>query len=335
MKLTLLPLLMLATQASPVDAGELLVGNKSDATVWRLDLDDGTRLGAVDTGPGPHEIAMAPGTGVAIVANYGDTTPGNSLTVIDTASGKIARTIDLGEHRRPHGARFLPDGRRALVTTEGSASLLLVDVAAGRVERAIDVGGGGGHMVALSGDGDTAFVSKIAAGTVVRVDLGSGETLEKPAGAGAEGIAVHADGSVWVTNREDGSVTVHDPDTLEIRHVLPSEGFPIRVAFTADGRHALVTNARAGNLAVFDTATHERIATVELAEAGREYEDTMLGKAALPIGVVVDPDEPRAYVAISGADQIAVVDTREWRVVERWPTGDEPDAMAIVPGAQD
>lgn len=331
MKLALLPLLILATQAFPADAAELLVGNKSGASVWRLDLDDGTRLGTVDTDPGPHEIAVAPGTGLAIVANYGDGAPGHSLTVVDTGSGGASRTIDLGEHHRPHGARFLPDGRRALVTTEGSGSLLLVDVPAGRVERAIDVGGGGGHMVAVSGDGETAFVSKIAAGTVVRVDLDSGRTLEKPAGAGAEGIAVHAGGDVWVTNREDGSVTVHDPDTLEIRHVLPSEGFPIRVAFTADGRHALVTNARAGNLAVFDTATRERIATVELAEPGREYEDTMLGKAALPIGVVAGPDGSRAYVAISGADQIAVVDTRRWRVVERWPTGDEPDAMAIVP----
>ncbi len=56
----------------------------------------------------------------------------------------------------------------------------------------------------------------------------------------------------------------------------------------------------------------------------------MLGKAALPIGVIADPDRARVYVAISGGNEIAVIDTNSWKVVERWKTGKEPDALGIV-----
>ena len=315
-------------------ADELLVGNKSGDSVWRLSPRDGHKTGEFRTGEAPHEIAVAGNGRFALVSNYGRETSGNTLSVLDLVGGKPTRSIDLGEHGAPHGVRLLPGDRRALVTTEGSANVLLVDIASGKVERAIDVGGGTGHMLALSPDAKSAYVTKINAGTVSRIDLSSGiKTHERPAGKGAEGVAVSPDGrEVWVANRADGTLTVHDPATLALRRRMSSKGFPIRVAFSSDGRHALVVNAGAANVAVFDTRTRLRIAIVELAEAGRDYNQTMLGRAALPIGLVMDPSRPRAYVAISGGDRIAVIDTRSWKVVDRWPAGREPDALGFVPG---
>ncbi|MFR0656724.1 hypothetical protein SB719_19415, partial [Pantoea sp. SIMBA_079] len=103
----------------------------------------------------------------------------------------------------------------------------------------------------------------------------------------------------------------------------PSTGFPIRVVFTPDGRHALVTNATAATLAVFDAATRAPIATVDLMPPDAELRETMLGRGALPIGAIADPARPRVYVAISGADRIAVVDTGSWTVQDYWATGRE------------
>jgi len=57
----------------------------------------------------------------------------------------------------------------------------------------------------------------------------------------------------------------------------------------------------------------------------------MLGQGPMPIGVVADPSRPRVYVAISGGDRVAVVDTESWRVLDYWPTGRQPDALGIVP----
>lgn len=317
---------------APATAADLLVGNKSADTVWRLSTQDGSKRGEFATGQGPHEIVVSADGKRALVSNYGGAQPGHSLSVIDLRGSAEVRTIDLGDNGKPHGMRWLPGDRRAVVTTEASRRLVLVDIDSGKSEAAIDLGEGRGHMVALSKDGKTAYVTKIDQGTVSRVDLGARKkTHEVAAAAGAEGVAVHAgSGEVWVSNREAGNVTVHDPATLAIRATVPSPGFPIRVVFTPDGRNALVTNARAATLSVIDTASKRVVATVDLKRDGAQYRDTMLGKAALPIGVIADAKQPRVYVAISGGDEIAVIDTRAWKVVDYWKTGREPDALGLV-----
>ena len=327
----LLLALLLSVPAAASKQGTLLVGNKSDDTVWRLSLEDGSRTGQFASGPGPHEIAVSGDCRIAVVTDYGRQQPGHSLTVLDLAGDGAPRSIELGEHGRPHGVRLLPDGD-VLVTAEQSHALLRVDLEAGAVAQAIDIGGGVGHMVALSRDGAIAYVSKIAAGTVLRVDLAAGAvTHEVAAGEGAEGIEVAPDGSVWVTNRAEDTVTVHDPDSLARVDTLASPGFPIRVVFTPDGRHALVTNAMAATMSVFDAAARTHVATVALRPEGVEAGQSMLGQGPMPIGAIADPVRPRAYVAISGGDRIAVVDTIDWRVLDYWPTGRQPDALAIAP----
>ncbi|MET0582474.1 MAG: YncE family protein, partial [Pseudoxanthomonas sp.] len=181
----------LAIAAGRVHADELLVGNKSADSVWRLSLRDGHKTGEFRTGKAPHEIAVAGSGRFALVSNYGRETSGNTLSVLDLAGGKPTRSIDLGEHGAPHGLRLLPGDRRAVVTTESSARLLVVDVDRGVVERVIDVGAGTGHMVALSPDAKNAYVTKINAGTLSRIDLASGlKSHERAAGKGAEGVAV-------------------------------------------------------------------------------------------------------------------------------------------------
>ena len=331
MRLLCVGLLVLAGSSQ---AAELLVANKSADSVWRLSMRDGRKIGEFRTQEAPHEIAVSSDGRFAVTSNYGAETSGNTLSVLDLVGGKPTRHIDLGEHSAPHGLRLLPGNRQALVTTEGSGKLLRVDLLTGQVEKVMEVGDGTGHMLALSPDSRYAYVTKIASGTVSRIDLATGlKTHERPAGKGAEGVAVRPDGSeVWVTNRQDGTITVHDPKTLAVKRRMSSKGFPIRVVFTPDGRHALVTNAVAATLAVFDTRTKLPVATVELAKEAADYQATMLGRGALPIGVVVDPERPRVYAAISGSDRVAVIDTQSWKVIDQWATGREPDALGIVPG---
>ncbi|MGO1068372.1 YncE family protein [Lysobacter sp. CA199] len=321
----------------PAVSGEILVGNKSADTVWRLSLEDGRKLGEFPTQPGPHEIVVSHDGATALVANYGTgDKPGHTLSVLDLRGSAAPRIIDLGRHGRPHGLRFLPGDREALATTEASQHLLRVDIASGKIVAEIALGAGKGHMVAVAADGKTAYVTKVDRGTVSRIDLSTNaKTDEVDAGKGAEGIAVRpGSGEVWVSNREADSVTVHDPRTLAIRDTLPSPGFPIRVVFTADGRQALVSNARAATLSVFDAKRKKSLATVELTRADAQYRDTMLGRAALPIGVIADPKRPRVYVAISGGDEIAVIDRKTWKPVAQWKTGREPDALALSLGGK-
>jgi YVTN family beta-propeller protein len=310
----------------------LLVGNKSAHTLWAIDLASGERRASFETGNSPHEVAVAPGGQFAVVSNYGDRAEaGNSLTVVDVSAGRVVRTIDLGQDTRPHGVAFRPDGV-LVVTTEGSDHLVLVDIEEGRVVRRIPIAEGVGHMVALSPDGRHGWVTNISAGTLEKVDLDAGQVLGLVrTGGGAEGVAVTLDGEeVWVTNRDDDTVSVIAPANLETIGTLPSAGFPIRVVMTQDGRHAVVTNARAATLSVFDVRSRALVATVAIADPDGDYQDTLLGRAALPIGVIAHPDSSRVYVALAGADEIAVIDTIGWEIIERWPTGREPDGLGII-----
>ena len=86
-----------AAQPSPT----LLVLNKIENTLAFVDPATGQITGKVPTGEGPHEV-VTDGTR-AYVSNYGAQTPGATLSVIDLASRKEVRRVDLGPLRRPHG----------------------------------------------------------------------------------------------------------------------------------------------------------------------------------------------------------------------------------------
>lgn len=318
--------------AGDADADTLLVGNKSGQSVFLLDLASGEKRGEFATGVAPHEIVISPNGGLAVVADYGAATSGNTLTVYDLATSSVARTVDLGAHTRPHGLKFL-DNRRVLATTEGDGSLTEIDVVDGTVLRNVSLGGGKPHMVAVAPDQSVAYVTQVEGGTLAVVDLASFEKVaEIDTGAGAEGLAVAPDGEIWVSNRDADTVSVIDPGSREVVATLPSVGFPIRIVMTPDGGHVIVTNAKAATLSVFARGSRELVKTIALAEEGKVYQKTMLGVAALPIGARVAPDGARVFAAVSGGDEVAVIDAKTWEVTARWPAGREPDALAI-PGA--
>jgi YVTN family beta-propeller protein len=332
----------LALVALPATAGTLVVANKSDATVSLVDLDSGEVVATLPAGAGPHEVAVSPDGKTALVTDYGGREPGSTLTVIDLAKREVARTIDLGEHRRPHGVAFLPGGRRAAVTAEGSRSLLVVDVEAGKVEKAITTGAEVSHMVALAPDGRRAYVANIGSGSATVIDLAEGKKVaDVVTGEGAEGIAFTPDGrQVWVTNREADTVTMIDPESLEVVATVASPGFPIRAEVTPDGKHVLVSNARAGTITVIDTAERKAVRTIEVDLAkldraevdpeGRLFGDRF-GDSSVPIGIEIAPDGKTAWVAHSNADAVQVIDLASWKPSGALRAGEEPDGMAYSP----
>jgi YVTN family beta-propeller protein len=312
----------------------LLVGNKDGASVSALSMQNGRQLLRLPVGTGPHEVIVAADGRLAVVGNYGaQGVANNSLSVIDWASRKVVRTIDLGQDSHPHGIRFMPDNQRVVVTTEDSERLLVVDVVQGKVLQRIDVGGGKPHMVVLSPGADRAYVTHVDGGSLSVVDLAQQRKIASiPTGNSTEGIAINQAGTeVWVSNREDNEVAIVDTQTLKVKDRIKTGNFPIRIVMTPDGKYALVTCAKSAELAVIDVVQKREVKRINLAFEGAKYRETMLGAAALPIGAVVSGDGKRAFVAISGGDEVAVIDTATWTVQARWKAGPEPDALAIIP----
>jgi YVTN family beta-propeller protein len=325
-----------ALAAAPLagGGGTLVVVNKSEATASLVDLASGEARATLPTGPGPHEAAASPDGRTVVVTDYGTReAPGASLTVIDVPGARVARTIGLGEGRRPHGVLFL-DARRALVTAEGTRSLLVVDVEAGQVEAEIDIAQDVSHMVAATPDGRRAFVANIGSGTVTVVDMEAGRVVAQVAtGKGAEGVAVSPDGrEVWVTNRAADTVSVVDAARLDVVATVPAPAFPIRVAFTPDGRHALVSCARSGDVAVFDAAQRRELRRLRSGLAPAPGAANILGFAgSVPVGIVVEPSGTRAFVAHTNADAVAVFDLATGVPAGTLRAGREPDGMAFTP----
>lgn len=322
--------------AMPATAAEvLLVANKSGHTVDVIALENGRSIATLPTGHAPHEIAVSPDGRLAVIANYGDRAkPGSSLTIIDVPRRKVVSTIDLGRHSRPHGVAFI-DAKRVAVTTEGSRHLLVVDVGAAKIEKEIETAQEISHMVALTGG--RAFVANIGSGSLTAIDLETGRKLQDIAtGDGAEGIAVRPGGrEVWVTNRAADTISIVDPQSLEIVATIPVAGFPIRLAFTPDGSQALVSAARSGEVVRIDAAARKEVKRRKLdfslaPDAARRLFGDQFGASPVPVGLVVARDGRRAWIAATQSDVVAVIDPQTLDVVDLVRAGREPDGMALA-----
>ena len=315
--------------------GTLIVLNKAEATASFINLATAEEIAKIPTGDGPHEVAVSPDGATAVVANYGgQQAPGNSLTVIDIASKSITKTIDLGEFRRPHGILFLADGRRVVVTAEGSKALLVVDIELAEVVGSLDTDAEISHMVAVTPDGSRAFVANIGSGSMTAFDLEAPARLATVETApGAEGIDVSPDGrEVWVANRAADMISIIDAETLAVIDTLESPSFPIRVKFTPDGARVLVSNARTGDVAVFDAANRTLIKRIDMDEepvddpAGRLFAGTFEG-SPVPVGILVHPSGDYAFIANTQADIVTVIDLDQLAIVGRIKAGREPDGL--------
>ncbi len=118
---------------------------------------------------------------------------------------------------------------------------------------------------------------------------------------------------------------------------MPSADFPIRAAFSPDGQHVVVSNARSGDVTVFDAEERLRVGVISLQEIDELVEDEdryfieEFEGSPIPIGVVIGPDSRTAYVANSAADVVAVLDIISLQVIDMFETGEEPDGIAWTP----
>lgn len=310
-----------ARSGNPDGPHVLVVLDKGDNQAVFLEGMTLRELGRAPTGEGPHEAVATPDGRFAYASNYGHKEDGHSLTVLDVGKRAAEGTIDLGEHRRPHGLALSADGRTLWVTCEGSGHLVGVDTVSRRVIRAIPTGDKGSHMVVLSKDGRRAYTANFGSTTVSAIDLESGTVIWRiECEQGPEGIDLSPDGAfLWATNRGAESLSVIDTGRLEAVHRIAAGEIPIRVKITPDGARAIVSHYKSDDLRIYDTATRKQLLRVAI--------------GGTPIGVLVTPDRRHLYVARSRAGTVAIVDIESGRTVREAATGREPDGMAIAPVA--
>jgi YVTN family beta-propeller protein len=307
----------LATAAA--QSGTLVVVNKAASTASIIDVASGETLATLPTGYGPHEVAITRDGRTAVVTDYGDQVGNNTLTVIDVPGLRVARTVDLGENRRPHGIAFLPGDSIVAVTSEVAQAVVLVRVADGSIVKTLSTGQGGSHMLAVTGDGATIVTGNIRDGTVSQLSVSTGErtrlfqTPPQP-----EAIAITADGrEVWVGSNSQGKVSVVDVATGDVDEALDGFSFPYRILITPDNRHVLIPDFRAHELRIVDRATRAVVDVMRFDGAGLQ-------------GITLSPDGKTVYHTMSLQNRIAVIDLETRSIVRYIEAGARPDGVAYT-----
>jgi YVTN family beta-propeller protein len=106
------------------------------------------------------------------------------------------------------------------------------------------------------------------------------------------------------------------------------------VKFTPDGTRALISNARSGDVAVFDTVTKKLVGRVPMQAAGEKLPRndsrplaSQFGDGPVPVGILMPDPLSVAFVANTNADTVTVIDLETLKIVARLKAGREPDGL--------
>ena len=297
----------------------LLVLNKEDATLAIVDPANGQVLGKVPVGQGPHELVTSSDGKIAFASNYGSgPAPGHTISMIDIASRKELRRIDVAPLSRPHGLAFA--NGKLYFTIEADKKIARYDPATDKIDWQFETGQATTHMVLPTRDARTLFTSNIGSDSVSMIQQGAGGQWVQtviPVGKGPEGIDLSPDGKqVWSAHSRDGGVSVIDIATKKVVQTIDvGTKRSNRIKLTRDGKFALVSDLEAGELVVLDTSARKVIKRLAL---GRSPEGILIADAA------------RAFVAVNGDNNVAVVDLKTWSVTSRISAGTGPDGLGWV-----
>ena len=297
-------------------AGTLVVTNKQPSTATVVDVASGRTLATLPTGTNPHEIVLSSDGGLAVITDYGGQR--KTLTVIDVPGLRVARTIDLGEHRAPHGIVFLPGDRLVAVTCEQSRTVVIVDVVAGAVTQAIPTEARGSHMIGVTADGTRGFTGNMGDHTVSQLDLTT-HTLAKsfPVPQVPEAINVTPDGKeVWVGSNQTGQVSVLDPTTGTVTKAAEGLKWPYRMLFSPDGKLVIVPDPTLHQVRFIDRAARREIGILPLPGG--------------PQGVAITPDGRHVFQSLSAETRVAIIDPVRRTVLGHLTVGPAPDGVAYT-----
>jgi YVTN family beta-propeller protein len=171
----------------------------------------------------------------------------------------------------------------------------------------------------VSPDLSTIFTANIGSDSISMFERNGSESWNQtaiPVGKGPEGFDITPDRKeLWVATSRDGGVSVIDIATRRVTHTFGVQTKRSnRLKFTPDGRLVLITDLDAGDLLVLDRATRKELKRINLGHQ--------------PAGILMEPDGVRAYVAVTGDNNVAVIDLKTLELQARIQTGTGPDGMA-------
>jgi YVTN family beta-propeller protein len=265
--------------------------------------------------------AAARGTGYPFVSSE----RGDVVTVLNAADLALVKVIHTS--KRPQGMAFSPDRTRLYVTSGRDDRLDVIDVASLAMVGAVPAGEYP-EMAAVHPSGRTAYATNEENAAVSVIDLTAGRiqaqirTCAEP-----EGAAVSPDGArVYVACEGANAVAILDAASNRVVTQAPVGLKPRRFAISADGGAVWLTAEAAGAAQLLDPLRGTVLGELRFEPPNVRREDIR------PVGIALSRDGRRAFVALSRAGVVAVVDTAARRVTGYWPAGRRPMDVVFAGG---
>jgi YVTN family beta-propeller protein len=340
------------------DGGEVYVACESSGTVVVVDAKRRQKVAEIKVGGHAHDVAFGPEGRRAYVSNRLD----DSVSVIDVAARRVVRTIPVGDE--PHGLLTDRTGRTLFVANTAGDSVSVIDIESGEEKRRLPASRDP-WSVSLSPGGERVLVTNalsrfvgfrrpsMSEVTVVGADGRIDDRWVVPGANLLMGVDWHPSGdyALVTLNRTKNLVPMTrilqgwtitngigllwaDGRVDQLLLDEPNHYFAdvADVAFSPDGRTALVTSSGTDSVAVIDLEKLVVLVRGAGDEERREVLPNHLGQSLAfvsahvptrnsPRGVTFAPDGHTAWVANALDDSLTVIDAEAWEPVARVDLG--------------
>ena len=142
------------------------------------------------------------------------------------------------------------------------------------------------------------------------------KTSSFPVGSKPHMLRVSPDGKeVWVQTAEANTNVVLDASDLTVLATQPTGKQPLTNAWTPDGRYSLVTNGHDTFAQIFDARTFAEVKRLTIGQGGANIGFSRDGKTA--------------FIAVRGANEVAVIDIASLALASRIRAGTEPQGLIV------
>jgi YVTN family beta-propeller protein len=309
------PLTVAEVEALP---GVLAVTAEGNRAVALVNPETGRPFAYAGVGWAPRAIVGAPDGRLVYVANSaGDRYGVGSISVISIADRREVDRIELSPHGSLRGLAMTRTGTFLYVASELGRCVLELNLLSRVVDRVFTLPRGVPAQLALDNTETRLFVTDPQTSALWAIDLAGGNISEARAGRGALGLAISPDGlTVWVTNRDDGTISLIDPVTLAEQGTLIAGRIPVAVAFTRDGQKALVVVTGESAVAVFGATSRARLQAIAV--------------AGYPSAIAVSTSSDRAFITSARDGVVQQLDTQTMQLIGSVIVGREPMGVAWV-----
>ncbi len=316
--------------------------------------------------PVPGGPPATPGLGEVWLDAQFQKVPGKdkpgTIVVVDVATWTVIRVIDDKRLNNPHNLMLTTNKNQILQTNWFDSHISVFDRYTGLLLKHLYIGESPAHVMTANGK---AYVTLQGADGIAVLDDATFATLAT--WRTIEGEHGHGSSEAQEDKEAHGEAAPHEDDEAHEEEDMHEEGAvreergrgPHGNWLSKDGARMSVANTEGGSLAVWDTASGERILEHQtdpvplfagLSQDGRRawtaslltgkfvavdvdtkavIKEFTVGKA--PVQAVPSPDDAYILVALSGDGAVAVLDGRTFDLVKTLPTGSGAHAVSYGP----